>query len=124
MFPPGRARLATSPASSKEPPAAHDDGDRGGGLLGHHPRRGILHHEHLDRELDQLGGQSGKPVATPFRPAPLNGDGVALHPPPFAQPVPERIEIGHGRRGRRREVQSEKSDPWNLSWLLGNGGQW
>ena len=73
---------------------------------------------------DHLGNQGGKPIEIPLRPAPLNGEVVALRPAAFAQPLPERIEKGRGLRRSRREVQPEKSDPGDMRWPLRGSYQW
>ena len=96
MLPPGRARLATSPRSSKVPAPTTTMGIVVVACWAISGCRSIRDHEHLHRETDQLGDQGGKPFETPLGPAPLNGDGVALHPVAVAQLLPELLEQGRG----------------------------
>ena len=61
-FPPGRARLATTPNSTRLSALAATMGDRAGRALGSKNRRRARRHNDIHAKIDQLCCKLGKPV--------------------------------------------------------------
>src|SRR5439155_18317442 len=109
MFPPGRARLATSPLPPGSPADAMTMG-----LLGGERRQRPKRHDHVDIEPDQLPGEIGQPVKVVLGGPLLEGDVPAFDPAELAQPVGENGPM----LGRERGTRAEHSYSINFAWLL------
>ena len=121
MLPPGRARLATSPAPTGSPTTAMTMGIVVVACLAASDRRIRPRHDDVDLEPDQLGRESGEPLVLSLRPSVLDHDVLALDVAELAQPSPERLDEMLGRHGRGRG--HEEADPIDLPRLLRLGGE-
>ena len=93
-LPPGRARLATRPASTGSPPARRRSGSSRSRLSPRVPQRRRRCHDHVDLAADQIGGQCGQPIIVALRPAVFDRHVLSLDVAGLAQPLAERGQIG------------------------------
>ena len=69
----------------------HDDRDRRGGVLGCRRCRRRPRYDDVHLETNQLGREFGQPVESTIGKSIVDDDILALNPPEFAQPLPERL---------------------------------
>ena len=98
MFPPGRARLATSPRPTGSAAPTKTMGIVVVACLAARALATPTARMQIHRQADQLGREVGEPVEVPLRIAVLKGDMLSLHIAEIAQPLDERGR-GRGRRG-------------------------
>src|SRR5262245_40050394 len=100
MLPPGRARLATKPASGRIARPGHDDRDRRGCGL----QRGNPGSRHTDEdvppEASQLGREPGDAVHLTVREAHLDLDVLAVDVAELTESLPEPRQVGSRIRSR------------------------
>src|SRR5215831_12246109 len=97
ILPPGRARLATSPAATGVSGAGEKDRDLLGRSLGSLSRRHTsMRHDDVDFQTDQLRGKVEKPFWLPLRPTVLNRDALTFHMAELAERLPEEIDSTSG----------------------------
>ena len=112
MFPPGRARLVTSPLLSGSPGGRHDDRDRLRRSFGGKGTGRTRCHDDVDLEPDQLGRNLREAIFVPLRPAVLDGDALALDVAEVAESLAERLEdLGLQRRRGGAEVPEARQSP-------------
>ena len=92
MFPPGRARLATSPDLYGIGHAHHHDGNRLGGFFGGLGGRCIDGDDHVDLEFQKLFRQRGQPLIVSGRIPQLDADVTPFDVAPLVKLVAERFE--------------------------------
>jgi len=90
-FPPGRAKLATSPDSTGLPLDANDR-YRAGRRFGRQGAGRASRHDDIRLRANQLGCQGRETIVHPFGPAVLDSDVFALDMAKVAQLLPERID--------------------------------
>ena len=98
-LPPGRARLATRPASTGSPPPMKTIGIVEVALFAASTAGCRRCHDHVDLAADEVGGQCGQPIIAALRPAVFDRHILSLDIAGFAQSLAER---GHKRCNRRR----------------------
>jgi hypothetical protein len=113
---PARAREARDePGTNRIANANHDDGDGLGGVLGCRHSLRPRRYDDVHLEPDQLGRKVGQPVEPTLRESIVDDNILALNPPEFVQPLPERVEQGRPiGRGRHPKI----TYPRHLSRLL------
>ena len=119
-FPPGWARLGTSPLLRIDD-ERHDNRDRPGDFLGSLGRRPTHDHDHARLQADQVGHEGGIPRVLALGPSGLQDDALTFHIAQLAQPLAEGFEAAQSHRvgeGTRRYV----TDPGYLLLLLRLGG--
>ena len=94
MLPPGRARLATSPAATASPTGAMTIGIVVVACLAARAPGTAVGHDDVDLEPHQLGRELGKPVVLALRPAELDDEVLALDVAELAQARPECLQPG------------------------------
>src|SRR4030095_11212046 len=77
-------------------------------------------YDEVHLEPDQLSREAGQPVDPTFRISIVDDNILALNPPEFAQPLPERVEVG---RSIGRGPRPKKTYPRHLSRLLRLSGE-
>src|SRR5439155_15099435 len=88
--------------------ARQDDGDRAGGLFGRKARWRTGRNDELHLQVDQLGGELGKPIVAVVREAVLDDDVLALDAPVVAQPLEKSIDQ---ERPAVARATGQKTDP-------------
>src|SRR6516165_1112165 len=115
-LPPGRARLATTPAPTGSICAAEYDWYRRcGALCGKHGRGGPGDDD-VDLAIGQLGRDFAVALGARFRPVILDCDIASFGPAEFAEPFDECCHPWTGEFWGRR---AQKSDCWPFRGLLG-----
>src|SRR5215468_1387708 len=110
MLPPGRARLATNRLPTGSVARIMTMGIVFVTLCAATNRRVIGRNDHVDVESNQLGGEVRQPFHLAARQPPLDGDGLTVDVPEFA----EAGERGIGSRRRRLHRASENADSGKL----------
>ena len=98
MFPPGRAKLAMSPAPTGSAMPAKTMGDRPGRLLRGKRRWRSWGDDNVRLETDQLGRKLGQSLDPPARKSDFDGNVLPLDVAELAQPLPEGVELCRGSR--------------------------
>ena len=83
-FPPGRARLSTSPAVNRIRHANKNDGDRSGSVLGCYNSIRRDPDKYVNLETDQFSREAGKPIEVTLRMPVLNGNVLPFDMAEFA----------------------------------------
>ena len=97
MFPPGRARLATSPFRQDRHPR-HDNGNCLGRFLGGTGRRRTDRDDDIDLESHQLGRERRADDRVSLRIALLDDDVLSLDIAKLAQTLPECFDAAESKR--------------------------
>src|SRR5262245_36488433 len=98
--------------------ARHHDRDRVRGVLGDADRGSAHAHQHVHRELDQLGRSVAEPLGTALRSPQLNNEILPLDIAEVAQTLPKSIQNLWGRA-----PTMEQTNPVHLCRLLRRGGE-
>src|SRR5262245_62339274 len=117
MFPPGRARPATSRSPTGIRHSRHNYGNNGGLLLYSVCGKRIRYDDHVKLESNQLIRQGWKPLHLTFRPPGFNDDVLALHVALVTQSVSEGVDQNFPFRCYKRSC-SQEADPRNCLRLL------
>jgi hypothetical protein len=92
-------------------------------LLGRQRSRDRVGHEHVRREPDQLGGETGESVQLPFSETVLQADRLVLDVAQLAQTLPEGREVALGILVKRCVSRPEHADDGDFPWRLTLGRQ-
>jgi hypothetical protein len=117
-FPPGRARLSTTPDTDRVSNDSHNDWNRFSRLLGGSGGRSSVCDDHIDVELDELRRELGKSLDFFFGPTPFDRDGFALEVAELAETLQEGLGT---ERERGRRAGKEHTDPRNFATFLRPG---